>query len=54
MILKGSQRAGAKQLAMHLLKAEENEHVDVHELRGFSSNDLKSALQEVYAVSKGT
>ena len=54
MILKGSQRAGAKQLAMHLLKAEENEHVEVHELRGFSSNDLKSALQEVYAVSKGT
>lgn len=39
---------------MHLLKAEENEHVEVHELRGFSSNDLKSALHEVYAVSKGT
>ena len=54
MILKGSQRAGAKQLAVHLLKTEENEHVQVHDLRGFSSDNLKSALQEAYAISRGT
>lgn len=54
MILKGSQRAGGNQLAAHLLKTEENEHVQVHELRGFLSDDLKSAFQESYAVSKGT
>jgi Relaxase/Mobilisation nuclease domain len=54
MILKASQRGGAKQLALHLLKTEENEHVEVHELRGFTGTDLQSALHEVYAVSKGT
>ena len=40
-------------MARHLLKSE-NEHVDVHELRGFVSDDLKSALHEAYAVSRGT
>lgn len=54
MILKGSQRGGGKQLAAHLLKTKENEHVEVYELRGFSSDDLDSALHEVYAVSRGT
>lgn len=54
MILKGSQRGGAKDLAQHLLKTEENEHVELHELRGFVSQDLTGALLESYAVSKGT
>lgn len=54
MILKGSQRGGAANLARHLLKHEENEHVTLHELRGFSSDDLVHALREIEAVSKGT
>lgn len=54
MILKGSQRGGALQLARHLLRTDENEHVDVYELRGFASNRLSAALQEVVAISKGT
>lgn len=54
MILKGSQRGGAKQLAAHLLNARDNEHVEVHELRGFMAQDLTAALQEVHAVSRGT
>ncbi len=53
MILQGNQRGGAKNLALHLLK-NENDHVEVHELRGFMSDDLVSALNEVYAVSRGT
>ncbi|CAA0114126.1 Uncharacterised protein [Halioglobus japonicus] len=53
MILHGNQRGGAKDLALHLLK-DENEHVEVHELRGFVSDDLVSALHEAYAVSRGT
>lgn len=53
MILIGNQRAGAYELAQHLLK-DENEHVNVHELRGFVSDDLDGALQEAYAVSKAT
>ncbi len=54
MILKGSQRGGAKQLAHHLLKTEENEHVEVHEVRGFMSDDLHGALKEIHAISQGT
>ena len=54
MILKGSQRGGASQLASHLLKTEENEHVEIHELSGFVADDLHGALNEIYAVSRGT
>lgn len=54
MILKASQRAGGKQLGLHLMKTEENEHVEVHEIRGFVSDDIVGALKEAYAVSLGT
>lgn len=54
MILKASQRAGGRQLAAHLLRADENEHVELHELRGFMAEDLYGAFAEAYAASKGT
>ncbi|MDX2085765.1 MAG: relaxase [Candidatus Melainabacteria bacterium] len=54
MILKGSQRGGAAQLAAHLLKTEENEHVEIHEISGFVSNDVRGAFREIQALSKGT
>ncbi|MEM9450284.1 MAG: relaxase [Cyanobacteria bacterium P01_E01_bin.6] len=54
MILKGSQRAGGMQLARHLLNTDENDHVTVHEVRGFISHDLHGAFKEAYAVSRGT
>lgn len=54
MILKASQRAGAQQLAAHLLRVDENEHVEVHEMRGFMADDLRGALNEAHAISKGT
>lgn len=53
MILQGNQRGGARDLALHLLK-DENDHVEVHELRGFVSDDLVSALKEAQAISRGT
>lgn len=53
MILVGNQRGGANDLARHLLK-DENEHVHVHEVRGFASDDLSEAFQEAYALSRGT
>lgn len=40
MILVGNQRGGAYELAAHLLK-QENERVEVHDLRGFASTDLR-------------
>ena len=45
MILKASQRAGAKQLAKHLLRLDENDHVEVHELRGFVAERLDDGMQ---------
>lgn len=53
MILKASQRGGGMALAAHLLKAE-NEHVEIHEISGFVSDDLKGAMKEAQAVAKGT
>lgn len=54
MILKGSQRAGAKQLANHLLNDRDNDHVTTLELRGFVASDLRGALSECHAISKAT
>ena len=53
MILNASQRGGASQLGVHLLKAE-NEHVEVHEIRGFVADDIKGAMKEAQAVALGT
>ncbi len=54
MILKGSQRGGAKQLGLHLMRTDDNEHVEVHDVRGFVSEEVIGALKEAYAVSRGT
>ncbi|MBL1294531.1 MAG: hypothetical protein COB61_011770 [Thiotrichales bacterium] len=54
MILKGNQRGGGRQMALHLLNAEVNEHVNVHEVRGFMANDVLGAFNEIHAISKGT
>lgn len=53
MILKASQRGGGQDLAGHLMKTE-NEHVLVHDLRGFASEDLRGAFKEAEAISRGT
>lgn len=53
MILFGNQRGGAKNLALHLMKPE-NERVEIHELRGFASDNLLNAFNETYAISRGT
>lgn len=54
MIIKGSQRGGAVQLARHLQRLDENDHVEIHELRGLASESLTHALREITAVAKGT
>ncbi|MBL4836659.1 MAG: hypothetical protein JKY34_03695, partial [Kordiimonadaceae bacterium] len=54
MILKASQRGGGKQMGLHLLNTHDNEHVAVHQVRGFVSNDVVGAMKEAHAVSLGT
>lgn len=54
MILKGSQRAGPRQLALHLLSLADNDHVTVQEIRGFVSTELHEAMTETVAIARGT
>lgn len=54
MILKGSQRSGGADLAAHLMRTDDNEHVRVHELRGFVADNLSGAFKEAEAISRGT
>lgn len=54
MILKGSQRSGARPLAEHLLNDRDNDHVSVIGMRGFVADDLTGALLEAQAIAKGT
>lgn len=54
MILKGSQRGSAAQLARHLLNEQDNDFVEVHQVSGFVSDDVIGAFKEVQAIAKGT
>ncbi|MET3601337.1 relaxase/mobilization nuclease domain-containing protein [Martelella mangrovi] len=54
MILKGNTRGNARELANHLMRGAENEHIELHSLRGFVADDLHGAMQESTAIAKGT
>ena len=54
MILKASERSGAVELGRHLLKTEENEHVEINEVSGFVSQTVLGAMKEIQAISMGT
>ncbi len=54
MIFKASKRSGGRQLGSHLLKTEENEHVEIHEVSGFVSDTVMGAMNEAYAAARGT
>jgi hypothetical protein len=54
MILHGNQRGGATGMGKHLLNTQDNEHVSVHEVKGFMAADLMGALRETEATAKGT
>ena len=54
MIIKASQRGGGRALASHLMNERDNEHVELHEVRGFVSDNLYGAFLEAEAAAKGT
>jgi hypothetical protein len=54
MILTGSQHDSAQELATQLLGADNNRRVEILDLRGSSTPDLKGAFAEWYAQSKRT
>ena len=54
MILKGNQRGSGQQLASQLLNADNNQRVEILELRGSIAEDLHGAFEEWSACSMGT
>lgn len=54
MILQASKRSGGAELARHLTNDRDNEHVEVHEVRGFMSETVMGAMKEAQALSLGT
>lgn len=54
MIIKASQRSGARALSDHLMNDRDNDHIRIMQLRGFMADDLHGALDEAYAISKAT
>jgi len=54
MILKAKERGDGAQLARYLLTMRDNDHVELHEVRGFISDDLTGAFQEADAIALGT
>jgi hypothetical protein len=54
MILKGNQRGGGSQLAIHLMNSFDNEVVDVADVRGTVAQDLSGAFAEWAAEARAT
>lgn len=54
MIIRFSQRSGARNLATHLNNKRDNDHVTVAEIKGLVGRNLHEALLEIDAVSKAT
>lgn len=54
MILKAKERGDGAQLARYLMTMRDNDHVELHEVRGFISDDLPGAFQEADAIALGT
>ena len=54
MIIKASQRSGARNLANHLTNTKDNDHVELHQIRGLAGDSVHASLLEIDAVSQGT
>jgi len=54
MILHGNPRGSGRDLAIHLLRDDENDHVEIHQIRGFIADDVRGAFQEAQAMSSAT
>ena len=54
MLIKASQRGNGRELALHLLNVQDNEHIEVHAIRGFAADTIIDAFQEAEIISHGT
>lgn len=54
MIIKGESVGGAARLATHLNRADQNERVELREIRDLAGRNVREALQEMEALGAGT
>jgi hypothetical protein len=54
VIIKGFTITAGARHAAHLLRTDQNEHVEIGEIRGFVSNNLRGAFAESFAIAQGT
>jgi hypothetical protein len=54
LILKGNQRGSGQKLATQLLNADNNQRIEILELRGSIARDLRGAFEEWSAYAKAT
>lgn len=54
MIIKAKERGDAPQLVQYLLAERDNDHVELHDVRGFASDDIVAAFEEAEAIASGT
>jgi hypothetical protein len=54
MIISGGSRSNGRFFSKHLMKAEENEHVEVVDIRGLAADDIREAFREMEALASGT
>lgn len=54
MIIKGNIRAGGENLARHLMNDQDNDRVELVQVRGFVADDLSGAFAEIEAIGSAT
>lgn len=54
MIVSGGSRSNWRFFSKHLMKTEENERVQVVEIRGLAADDIREAFREMDALASGT
>lgn len=54
MIINGNSRSNAKFFTKHLLNAEQNERVEVKEIRGFVADNVPDAFKEIEIIGSAT
>lgn len=54
MIINGGSRSNGAFFARHLMRADENERVDVVEMRGLGAETVSDAFREMQAMARGT
>jgi hypothetical protein len=54
VIINGGSRSNGAFFARHLMRADQNERVDVAEIRGLAAHNVRDAFREMEAVASGT